>query len=97
MAVISRRRRSASGLAVDQHQRGNGSLGYDGAGHDCLPRAWRSDQESQLVRQYGFHCFLLLRPEIEGRREAQRISGDPLIVDLDLAAGSLDERRRRVA
>jgi hypothetical protein len=49
------------------------------------------------VRQYGLHCFLLLRSEIEGRREAQRISSDPLIVDLDLAAGSLDESRRGVA
>ena len=36
-------------LAVDQHERGNGSLGDDGTGHDGLPRAGRSDQESQLV------------------------------------------------
>ena len=84
-------------LAVDQHERGNGSLGDDGTGHDGLPRAGRSDQESQLVRQHRLHCFLLLRPEIEGRREIQGISGDSLIVDLDLAAGSLDESRRRVA
>ena len=47
--------------------------------------------------QHRLHCFLLLRPEIEGRREVQRISGDSLIVDLDLAAGSLDESRRGVA
>ena len=74
-----------------------GHLGDDGTGHDGLPRAGRSDQEPQLVRQHRRHCFLLLRPEIEGRREVQRISGDSLIVDLDLAAGSLDESRRRVA
>jgi hypothetical protein len=33
-------------LAVDQHERGNGSPGDDGTGHDGLPRAGRSDQES---------------------------------------------------
>jgi hypothetical protein len=84
-------------LAVNQHERGNGSPDDDGAGHDGLPRAGRSDQESQLVRQHRLHGFLLLRPEIEGRREVQRISGDSLIVGLDLATGSLDESRRRVA
>ena len=84
-------------LAVDQHERGNGSLGDDGTGHDGLPRAGRSDQESQLVWQHRLHCFLLLWPEMEGRREVQRISGDSLIVHLDHAAGSLDESRRRVA
>jgi hypothetical protein len=49
------------------------------------------------VRQHRLHCFLLLWLEIEGRREVQRVPGDSLIVDLDLAAGSLDESRRRVA
>jgi hypothetical protein len=49
------------------------------------------------VPQYGLDCFLLLRPEVDGRREAQSIPGGPLIVDLDLTAGSLDESRRGVA
>src|SRR6185312_5105260 len=54
-------------LAVNQHERGNGSLGDDGTGHDGLPRAGWSVQESQLVRQNRLHCLLLLWPEIEGR------------------------------
>lgn len=84
------------GLPVHQYERGNGSFGNDRAGHHGLAGAGWGHEKPQLVGDQGLHCIALLRPEIEGGREIQRISADSLIVHLDLAAGLLDESRRRV-
>jgi hypothetical protein len=78
-------------LAVHQYERGDGAAGDDGASHHGLPGAGRSDQQTQLVSEQGLHSFFLLGLQVDAGREFQCISGDSPVVDLDLAAGLLDE------
>lgn len=84
-------------LAVNQHQRRGGALGDDGTGHHRLARPWRPHEKPEVMRKDGIDRLLLLRSQLERWSEVQGVAGGAPVVDLDGAAGLVNEHLLRRA
>ena len=68
---------------MNQHERGTGSSGDEAGSDSRLSPTGRRAQHAGLRRQHGIHCALLRVVEVALELDRERLSVEPLILNVE--------------